>query len=301
MYNKVILMILVLMVFLAGFVAGNFYRDPITGEVVDNNRKNETQEDKQVINDPDMPTTSEATVSYVVDGDTIQLSTGEKIRLIGINTPEVGEPCSSEATERLKEFVLGKEVTLEQDIENIDQYGRLLRYVYLDDLFVNAEMVRLGFAHKYEYGSSIKYSDLFEQAEIEAKENEGCLWKKSSKNYIVDECIYIEKFNFDAIGDDRYNLNDEYVTFGNKCPYLIDMTSWTVKDNTASHLYTFPSFIFHTGTTLTLYTGTGVDTNNALYWGRTPGNSIWNNEGGDTLYLRNAEGELVLTESYVGY
>jgi len=245
------------------------------------------------------PQTSVITVSYVLDGDTIQLSTGERVRLIGINTPEVGEPCSAEATEKLKELVLGKEVTLESDVEDKDQYDRLLRYVYINGLFVNKEMVRLGLAHKYEYGSNTKYSALFEQAENEAKQNEGCIWKTPEENYFTDECIYIIKFNFDAAGNDNYNLNDEYVTFGNKCTYLIDMTGWTIKDNTASHLYTFPYFVFHTGTTFTLYTGTGTDTNTELYWGKTS-QAIWNNDG-DTLYLRNTNGELVLTKSYEGY
>ena len=296
MYNKIMLIVLFLIVLLVGFLAGNLYNDFITEKTVDNIQENEPV----VSYDTDAPTTGKTIVSHVVDGDTIQISTGEKVRLIGINTPEVGEPCSSEATEGLKEIVLGKEVILKSDIEDKDQYGRLLRYVYVDDLFVNMEMVRLGFGHKYEYGVNIEYSDVFEEAENEAKQNEGCLWKSSEKEYIIDECVYIERFNFDAIGDDNYNLNDEYVTFGNKCTYLIDMTGWTVKDNTASHLYTFPSFTFHTGTAFTLYTGNGANTNTELYWGRASG-AVWNNKGGDTLFLRNAEGELVLEQSYEGY
>ncbi len=163
-------------------------------------------------------------------------------------------------------------------------------------------IVRLGLAHKYEYGSNTKYSTQFEQAENEAKQNEGCLWKSSQKDYIVDQCIYITKFHFNAAGNDNYNLNDEYVTFRNKCSYSIDMTGWTIKDNTASHIYTIPSFTFQTGATFTLYTGTGTNTNSALYWGRTSGNyaAIWNNNG-DTLFLRDLSGNLVLTQSYSGY
>ena len=163
-------------------------------------------------------------------------------------------------------------------------------------------MVKLGFAHKYEYGSNTKYSSQFEQAENEAKQNEGCLWKSEEINYIQDQCIYITNFHFNAAGDDNYNLNDEYVTFRNKCSYLIDMIGWTVKDETASHIYILPSFIFEEGATFTLYTGIGTNTNSALYWGRTSGNyaAIWNN-GGDTLFLRNSNGNLVLTRSYSGY
>lgn len=245
------------------------------------------------------PPAGTLTVSYVLDGDTFKLSTGETIRLIGLNAPESGQSCSSEATAKLKEFVFGKEVTLEQDVSDKDQYGRLLRYVYIDDTFVNLEMVRLGFAHKYEYGSNIKYSSRFEQAEDEAKQNEGCLWKTSQENYINDQCIYITNFHFNAAGDDNYNLNDEYVIFGNKCSYSIEMTGWTIKDETASHIYRIPSFTFQFGATFTLYTGIGTNTNSALYWGRTSGDyaAIWNN-GGDTLFLRDSNGNLVLSKSY---
>lgn len=137
------------------------------------------------------PQTTTITVLYVFDGDTLKLSSGEGVRLVGLNAPELGQSCSSEATNKLKEFVLGKEVILEQDIDTKDRYGRLLRYVYVGDTFVNLEMVRLGLAHKYEYGSNTKYSSQFEQAENDAKQNEGCLWKSEEINYIQDQCIYI--------------------------------------------------------------------------------------------------------------
>jgi len=241
-------------------------------------------------------------VLTVIDGDTIELENKQNVRLIGINAPEAGKTCYSEAKSKLEDLTKGKIVKLEKDVDDKDQYGRLLRYVYVDDTFVNLEMVRLGLAHKYEYGSNTKYSTLFEQAENEAKQNEGCLWKTEEINYIQDQCIYITNFHFNAAGNDNYNLNDEYVTFGNRCSYSIDMTGWTIKDETASHIYILPPFTFNAGATFTLYTGTGTNTNSALYWGRTSGNyaAIWNNNG-DTLFLRDSNGNLVLTQSYSGY
>jgi micrococcal nuclease len=242
-------------------------------------------------------------VSTVIDGDTVELENGETVRLIGINAPEAGRPCYTESKNKLEELTKGKTVKLERDVVDKDIYNRLLGYIYVDDTFVNLEIVRLGFAHAYEYGSNTKYSTQFKQAEDEAKQNEGCLWKSEEINYIQDRCIYITNFHFNAAGNDNYNLNDEYVTFKNKCSYSIDMTSWTVKDETASHLYTFPPFVFQAVATFTLYTGTGVNTNSAVYWGRTSGNyaAIWNNEGGDTLFLRDSSGNLVLSQSYSGY
>ncbi|MDI6885900.1 MAG: thermonuclease family protein [archaeon] len=75
------------------------------------------------------------------------MQNGDKVRLLGINTPEKGQPYYEEATNRLKELIEGKTVTLEKDIEDKDQYERLLRYIYIDDTFVNLEMVREGYAN----------------------------------------------------------------------------------------------------------------------------------------------------------
>lgn len=75
------------------------------------------------------------------------------------------------------------------------------------------------------------------------------------------------------------------------------MDGWNIKDETASHIYTLPSFTFQSETTFTLYSGTGSNTNSALYWGRTAGDyaAIWNNDG-DTLFLRDSNGNLVLSK-----
>ena len=278
------------------------YDDLYDDQYEDILREQQQQDYYQQSYQPSKPETTSIMVSYVSDGDTIQLSSGEEVRLIGLNAPETGQKCSSEATNKLKELVLGKEVVLEQDIDNKDQYGRLLRYVYVGNVFVNLELVRLGLGHKYEYGSNTKYSSKFSQAELEAKQNEECLWKSEEINYIQDQCISVTNFHFNAAGDDNYNLNDEYVTLKNKCSYSIDMTSWAIKDETASHIYTIPSFTLQSGSTFTLFTGIGTNTNSALYWGRTSGDyaAIWNN-GGDTLFLRDNNGNLVLSQSYSGY
>ncbi|MDD3819484.1 MAG: thermonuclease family protein, partial [Actinomycetota bacterium] len=86
-------------------------------------------------------------VKEVIDGDTIILSDGRRVRLIGINTPEHGMYFYEEAKEALEMIVLGKKVFLEKDVSEKDQYGRLLRYVYTGDLSVNMEMVKRGFAN----------------------------------------------------------------------------------------------------------------------------------------------------------
>jgi len=96
-------------------------------------------------------------VIRVIDGDTIELENGEKVRYIGIDTPETVNPNTSvecygqESSNKNKELVEGKLVKLEKDISEIDKYGRLLRYVYVNDVFVNDYLVRQGYANASSY------------------------------------------------------------------------------------------------------------------------------------------------------
>lgn len=236
------------------------------------------------------------TVSRVIDGDSIELSDGNEVRLIGINAPEAGEPCYTEASEGLERLVSGKTVELKKDVSETDQYGRMLRYVYVYDVFVNLHMVKEGLAIAYDYPPDIMHSGEFRQAENEAKNSQKCVWKKSTRRYVEDECFHVTEFHYDAAGNDNDNLNDEYVRIGSRCSYPIDMTGWTIKDNTASHIYHFPSFVLAGQSSFTLYSGIGTNTRSDLHWQKT-NYAIWNN-GGDTLYLRDNTGDLVFTHSY---
>lgn len=237
-----------------------------------------------------------AFVSRVIDGDTIELQDGTRVRLLGINTPEKGQPYFQEAADKLKELVEGKNVTLECDVDDTDRYGRLLRHVFVNGVFVNAEMVKNGYATVYILKPNVKY-----EKELNAAWNE-CLAKKinlckpPSNSLCDNSCIEISYFHFNAEGNDHYNLNDEYVTFKSTCSYPCDLAGWIINDE-ANHIYAFPSFVFVKDQTVTVYTGYGTNTKTDLYWGS--GRAIWNNNG-DTLYLRNSEGELVLDYTYTG-
>ena len=130
-------------------------------------------------------------VTRVVDGDTIEIEGGEKVHYIGIDTPETVDPrkpvqCFGvEASKKNKELVEGKTVRLEKDITDKDKYGRLLRYVWVDNLstgsgqvlFVNLELVKQGFATSYTYPPNVKYQKEFLAAEKEAKESKRGLWE----------------------------------------------------------------------------------------------------------------------------
>ena len=122
-----------------------------------------------------------ARVTQVIDGDTIIIDTGQRVRYIGIDTPEVypnQEAYGIEAWQTNRKLVEGKEVRLERDVSDTDKYGRLLRYVYVNDVLVNAELVRLGLAEAKAYPPDIKYQQLLEQLEREARQAGRGMWAK---------------------------------------------------------------------------------------------------------------------------
>ena len=127
------------------------------------------------------PAPETATVTQVIDGDTIVIDTGHRVRYIGIDTPEVhpvAEAYGMEAWQANRNLVEGKEVRLERDATETDQFGRLLRYVYVDDTLVNAELVRLGLAEAKAYPPDIKHQELLEQLEKEARQAGRGMWAK---------------------------------------------------------------------------------------------------------------------------
>ncbi len=122
-------------------------------------------------------------VERVVDGDTFVLSGGDRVRLIGIDTPESVhpekpvEPFSREASAFAKRLLEGKTVRLEFDVQERDKYGRLLAYVYLEDgTFVNAELVKNGFAVILTVPPNVKHAEHFLNLQKEARENRRGVW-----------------------------------------------------------------------------------------------------------------------------
>jgi micrococcal nuclease len=120
-------------------------------------------------------------VTRVIDGDTVEIEGGQRVRYIGIDTPETGRRAdcfSEEASEKNRELVEGKTVRLERDVSETDRYGRLLRYIFAGDEFVNDVLVREGYATAATFPPDVKYSLQFIEAEQEARENNRGLWEK---------------------------------------------------------------------------------------------------------------------------
>lgn len=127
-------------------------------------------------------------VTRIIDGDTFEIEGGIKVRLIGVNTPEMNggktkiECFAKEATEELTRLLQDKRVRLEKDVSETDKYGRLLRYTYLDDVFINDLLVRDGYAQVATYPPDVKYLEIFLKSQKYAKENNFGLWLKCQTN-----------------------------------------------------------------------------------------------------------------------
>lgn len=131
-------------------------------------------------------------VTKIVDGDTIKVEIGgetKTIRLLGINTPETKDPrkkveCfGKEASQKTTDLLTGKSVRLENDPSqgDVDKYGRLLRYVYLEDgTFINKLLINEGYAFEYTYSIPYKYREDFKQAQKNAESQEKGLWAKNA-------------------------------------------------------------------------------------------------------------------------
>ncbi len=122
-------------------------------------------------------TTHEVVIcTRVIDGDTIELSTGEKVRYIGMDTEEPESKLGEAVAQFNRKMVEGKVIRLEFDEELRDRYGRLLAYVYADDVFINALMVRWGLAKVMTVKPNVRYKEYFLQLQREAKEEGVGIW-----------------------------------------------------------------------------------------------------------------------------
>jgi micrococcal nuclease len=123
-----------------------------------------------------------AVVKRVVDGDTIELSDGRKVRYIGVDTPELHHPTKGvqcfgkEAMEKNKELVEGKTIKMVKDVSETDRYKRLLRYVWVDTTFVNEFLAKEGFARQATFPPDVRYVELFKSAAEQARLQNKGLW-----------------------------------------------------------------------------------------------------------------------------
>ncbi len=156
-------------------------------------------------------------VTRVIDGDTFELASGQKIRLKGINTPEKSRWFSEEAGEFVRDLIENKTVEIES--HGFDKYGRMLAYVFFDGKNLNEEILEEGLGTLYYYEKDLHYDEL-KRAEEFARLNEIGIWKKSSNS----ECLEIVEFKIDE---------PEKLVLQNDCDYGLEIM---YKDD-ATHIY----------------------------------------------------------------
>lgn len=135
---------------------------------------------------PAFESMEKVTVTRVIDGDSIVVTGDRRVRLILVDTPESVHPDKSknsaegrEASAYVKAFLSDQTVYLEKDVSDTDRYGRLLRYVYLEDgTFVNEKIVRDGYGKIATFPPDVKYKDLILEAQRDAEKNNRGLWGK---------------------------------------------------------------------------------------------------------------------------
>lgn len=205
-------------------------------------------------------------ISRVLDGDTIELTDGRKIRLLNINTPEKGLSYSDLGKNYLSEF---KDVELEKVGE--DKYQRILGRIYSGDIYLNLEIVKQGYAHSYLVDESEKKE--FANSEKYARENGLNIWEKSE----YYGCLEVE-----------INKYDEYLDIRDSC--ALNLIGWSIKDESTKSY----EINKDPGDSFRIYSSKGTDSENKLYWGKE---KIWNDDG-DRIFIRDSNGFLVYYYSY---
>ncbi len=135
------------------------------------------------------------TITYVIDGDTIVLNTGDRVRMKGIDAPELHHPVipaqrfGEEARDFLKNLAEGKKCFLEYDeYDSKDMYGRALAYVYVGNTDLNAEMLLRGFAYLYTF-KPFKKKAVYADCEREAREKHRGVWNFDLKDGRISHLI----------------------------------------------------------------------------------------------------------------
>jgi micrococcal nuclease len=237
----------------------------------------------------------------IVDGDTLYVSgpRGEfEVRIIGVNTPESGECFSEEATDALAGLVEGNDLVLVADRSDVDQFGRALRYVETaDGVDVGATLVANGFAIARRYPPDDDRADRYADLQRDAQAAGRGLWAPDACGESdLDGVEIVIDVNADAPGDDSQNLNGEWVRFTNTGTAAIDLDGWEVADESSSHRYTFSDLRLEPGATVTVFSGCGRDDAVSRFW-CVSGSAVWNNSG-DTVFLRDGNGNIVALLSY---
>ena len=220
-----------------------------------------------------------ATVTNVIDGDTVEVlfqdGTSATVRYIGIDAPENDFPFFGEARQANYDLVSQKEVVLVKDRSEVDQYGRLLRYVIAGDVFVNFELVESGYARAEEYPPDTACAETFASAEMQAREALAGVWAATPPpGASAVQVIIVE-----------VNKREEWVDIQNVGNSDVDLTGWNLVSE-RGHQECPLSGMIRAGETLRIWAMAAEGPGFSCGYNTT----IWNNSEPDPAVLYNAEG-----------
>jgi micrococcal nuclease len=233
-----------------------------------------------------------ARVSAVYDGDTITLDTGDKVRLRWVNTPELrpAEDYGIEARDAAKTLLMGKEVSLIYGQTTRDAYGRLIAGIRTEDTDLSIHLLEKGLGHVFIIPpDDTDWTPLLE-AQGRARAARRGIW--STERYAGD--LHITSFHANAPGDDRENVNGEYLRVCNVSSNDVDLIGYRITDITGNS-WTLPALIVPAGHTVTVHSGQGdhqVDPASQLAVHLGNDFPIWNNKR-DRATIYNRHGQIV--------
>ncbi len=239
-----------------------------------------------------------ARLVYAFDGDSMEVNIDgrvEEVRLLGINAPEGDECFGDEARDSLIDLLANHDLALVPDsADDVDQYGRLLRYVYVDGENVNGTMLAEG--HAVTLQGDHRYSDEFvEIGSLAAEETRG-MWAPDACGPAPPFGATIIAVEHDPPGPDDERLNNEYVTISNEGTGQLNLSGWTLRDESSQNRYVFTGLDLKPGVSVTVRSGCGEDRPDTVYW--CSERSIWSN-GGDTVILQDRHGNAADRWTYI--
>ena len=238
------------------------------------------------------PEGTRATLAHVFDGDSIEVEIGgrtEEVRLIGVNAPERDECFAERARSALIAYLNGVDVTLVDGSDSDkDQYGRLLRYVYVGGENINGRMLADG--NVVTLQGDHRYNEAFvEIGNLAAGAGDG-MWAADACGPPPAPGMSIVEVQHNPPGPDDEHLNDEYVTIANDGDDEIDLVGWTIRDESSQNRLMFGAVVLTPGDSVTVRTGCGSDRPDTVHW--CAGRPIWSNTG-DTAMLQDTHGNIV--------
>ncbi len=251
---------------------------------------------------PDFAQQEMGEVVGIIDGDTIEVKVRGnfyEVRYIGIDAPEIDDPFGPQAKEINNRFVEGKQVILVRDTTDADRDARLLRYVFVDGIFVNYELVKTGFAKSVSSPPDVACQETFDRGQEEAIRTELGLWQivqvigtplppsQAEENIIITYIFYDGKV--------KRVESDEYVVIANGGTAPVNLAGWRLNASSQGQNFRFPMINIYPGQTCRVYTNENHPEHCGFSF-RSP-EELWNN-GGDCGYLYDDQGAQVDSYCY---